>query len=138
MTAQDQADRLLRAFLRDVSSYLRGHLDPAEAEESHKGRYSRMHRSWERLSEASPDVAGFVAHTLASIGSEFAWGSATGERWAEISGRYADEFLGVAAVGRAANPDAEVRNLGELHALGEAEIQRQIDEDTGGTLASEP
>ena len=44
--------------------------------------------------------------------------------------RQFEELTGIVAIAAAANPGVKVETVGELLALGEAEIRRQVDDDT--------
>lgn len=120
-----EVDRLWRALRRDLSASI---LELAGAKDSHAA-LGRLQKTWERLCDTDLNAAAAIYHGVSEI-------SALMARWGEPNSpadhhlRQFEELTGIVAIAAAANPGVKVETVGELLALGEAEIRRQVDDDT--------
>lgn len=122
---EDEIERLWRAFRRDLSTTILlfgGFTDDRKAAD-------RLTKNWARLCELDLDIAALIHHGVEQV-SCITGRIGEPNSPSEHHLRGLQELVGMATIARDANPDAEVETLGELVALGEKEIQRQVEGDT--------
>jgi hypothetical protein len=122
-----EADRLWQAIKRD---YFREVEVFAGAREVDAGREKRFLKNWDALCTLDLDIASTVWHGLKEVEVMF---GRMGEpnSPADHNLRQLGEFVEVLSKGREANPDAVVKTAGELYALGEEAIRREVENDFG-------
>jgi len=122
----DEIDRLWKAISRDffVSLMLLAGLGDIKDET----RLHRLLRNWDALCEKDIDIAASIAHGCELMSDGFSKLQDPSGPAARNEQRF-NELFGVISIGRKANPDAEVKTVGELYKLGEAAIRSELDED---------
>lgn len=111
--------RLLKRDLGGAILYFTGADDKADVR-----AYRRFRKNWIRLCAFDLDVAASIVHGITEL-SMMMGRNGPGDR---LDQRL-QEIVQVAQMGRDANPDAEVRTVGDLVALGEKAIADEIDAD---------
>ena len=126
----DAVERLWRTLKRDLLASVEefaGFREAVKGDDTHVlPRTARFERNWTRLCELDIDVAERIYHGLEEV-SSLAGRLGMPNSPSEHSLRLAQEITGLAQLGRSANPDVDVRTLGELVELGEAALRREVD-----------
>jgi hypothetical protein len=121
---QEKTDQLWRAFRRDLSASI---LELAGARRGNA--LGRLHKTWERLCDTNLDAATAIYHGIKEIEDLTArYGEPNSP--ADHRLRQMGELTGMIAIAAASNPGIKAWTVGELLALGEEEIRRQVDDDT--------
>lgn len=124
-----EVDRLWSAVKRDYCSVVEvfAGIDRLPEEEKDR-RLRRLGRNWNKLCDLDLDVASGLHHGVNEVSRMLAGFERPDGGPATRHGQRLVEALGVAELGREANPGAEVNTLGELYELGEEELRRAADE----------
>lgn len=126
-----EANRLWRAVKRD---YLTAVEMIGGQRELDNARLRRLEDNWNALCALDIRVASRLAHGFEQLdGIIQRHGDPTGPDAHNL--RQMQEAVEIARLGREANPEAEVDTVGELYALGEEEIRRQVDDEFPGNEA---
>lgn len=120
-----EVERLWRSVKRDLLAIveLRDVDEPGGDLEHHNRRLGRMLRNWRSLCDLDIGVASFLQHELQEAARMLGNEDVTRYQHGKL-----DELIGVAEMGRRANPGAEVGTVGDLLDLGQEEIERQTDD----------
>ena len=119
-----EVERLWRAVRRDYFSSLEIVAGIAAFEPD---RLRRFERNWEKLCHLDINTAACLTHGFAEM-NEMIQQKADGPNGPdERLSQWMSEMKGVAEIGRAANPDADVHTLGEIIELGEAAIEAEVE-----------
>lgn len=120
----EEVDRLWRSFRRDLSSTL-----VEFTREGHGTKAAdRLGRTWSKICDLDVEVAATIQHAVSQIDL-----IVSDDRVAEFQERQRNEYIGMMRMAREKNPDAKTETVGDLMKLADETIQREIDEDTGGT-----
>lgn len=120
-----EVDRLWRAIKRDALVSVE-HFAGLDVDSDGK-RWKRLLRNWDALCAHDIDMASRLAHGWSELDRSLSkHGDPAGPSAHNL--RQLTEILGVAEIGRVANPDAEVETLGELHRMGLDAIRRDVEE----------
>ena len=121
----EEIGRLWSAFRRNLTGAILEFMGAQDGKAS-----ERLDKAWARLCEMDLDVAANIYHGVEQVYMLMARHDQPYSP-ADHHMRQLGELAELVRIGREANPDAEVRTVGELMDLGEKEIQRQVDDETG-------
>jgi hypothetical protein len=123
----EEVERLQEAFKRDLTAWV---LEAATGQVGEAAK--RLFITMKRLCEADVGFALGVDQLVERANATGRLEADPGSLEDDIRRRIF-EMIGLARIAYEANPDAGAATLGEVLSLGEAEIRRQVDEDTSGT-----
>ena len=118
-----EVNRLWRAVKRDYFAVV---LEMAGFTELDDRRYQRLNSNWDALCALDINVAASLYHGIEKVHMSFSRHNSPNSP-ANHRMRVMTAVLGVVDRGRAANPDVEVETVGELYALGEEALQRDVE-----------
>jgi len=119
----DEIERLWRAVKRDYFGVV---VDVAGLRTFDQRRFERLRRNWIDLCKLDGDLAAHLAHGFEEV-DEIIQRPGGVEAPFDRNTRTMAELVGVARIGRHANPDADVQTLGELVQLGEEVIAQELE-----------
>jgi hypothetical protein len=121
-----EIDRLWRAIWRDLGSAVR---EGAGLQEGRAG--VRLLSNWDKFCQLDLKTAACIWNSLNELNMVMAkYGDPNGPQVARD--RMIGELLGMAKIGRVANPNATCGTLDDFARLGQETIRDEIDRETGG------
>lgn len=121
----DELERLWRALRRDLANAV------LEMSGFREGTVAvdRFEKNWVKLCDLDLDIAANLYHGIDQI-HMLAGRLGKPNSPADHALRKLKEIVGLAGIGREQNPNAEVRTVGELVALGEQAVRDEVDSET--------
>jgi hypothetical protein len=123
-----EVNRLWGAIKRDYLAAVEIMAGFRPLDDAAQARSKRIRRNWDGLCDLDIDVAARLHHGFEQMWMGLSRRGNPNDP-VEHHMRQLKEVVGIATIGRDANPDTDVGTLGELIQMGEDAIRKQIDDD---------